>query len=148
MRARFWVALSLCSLGCGGRPSNATAPSLDTAAESYVRLVLALGERDGDSLDAYHGPPEWQADARTAHATLPEVRAAAASLAETLESPSPKADEVRRRFLTRQLRAVVARIDVINGRRAPFVEEAHALFGLDVQASDHGTFAAAVRGEI
>ena len=57
-----------------------------------MRLVLALGERDADSLDAYHGPPEWQADARTAHATLPEVRAAAASLAENLASAGRRAE--------------------------------------------------------
>jgi len=146
--AWFLAALALWPLACGGGPSGAPAPSIDDAAESYVRLVLALGERDGDSLDAYHGPPEWQAAARTTHATLPEVRAAAASLAQNLASAGTGGDEVRRQFLIRQLRAVVARIDVINGRRAPFVEEARALFGLDVQASDHGTAAAAVRGEI
>ena len=147
-RGRLLAACRRWRSACGGRPPDTTAPSLDAAAESYVRLVLALGERDGDSLDAYHGPPEWQADARTAHATLPEVRAAAASLAGNSGVAGAEADEVRRRFLIRQLRAVVARIDVMLGRRAPFVEEARALFDLDVQASDHGTFAAAVRGEI
>ena len=65
MRAWLAVPVALWLLACGGSRSNATAPSLDTAAETYVRLVLALGERDGDSLDAYHGPPEWQA--RRAH---------------------------------------------------------------------------------
>jgi hypothetical protein len=144
---RAWLpaALALWALACGGRSSNATAPSLDAAAESYVRLVLALGERDDDSLDAYHGPPAWQADARTAHATLPEVRAAAASLAENLASGESGGDEVRRQFLRRQLRAVVARIDVVRGRRSPFAEEAGALFGLDVPAGEHGAAAAAVR---
>jgi hypothetical protein len=142
---RAWLALALWALACGHPPSTATAPALDAAAESYVRLVLALGERDADSLDAYHGPPEWQAGARRAHATLPEVRAAAASLAERLESSVPGGDEVRRQFLIRQLRAVVARIDVVRGARRPFAEEAYALFGLDVPAGDHGTAAAAVR---
>jgi hypothetical protein len=142
------AALALWILACGRSPSDATALSLDAAAESYVRLVLALGERDADSLDAYHGPPEWQADARTAHAPLPEVRAAAASLAGRLASLVPGGDEVRRQFLIRQLRAVAARIDVVRGQRAPFAEEARALFGLDVPAGELGTEAASVREAI
>jgi hypothetical protein len=145
MKAWLAVALAVWTLGCARHPSDATALSLDAAAESYVRLVLALGERDADSLDAYHGPPEWQADARTAHAPLPEVRAAAASLAGKLASLVPGRDEVRRQFLIRQLRAVAARIDVVRGRRAPFAEEARALFGLDVPASELGPEAASVR---
>jgi hypothetical protein len=142
------AALALWAPACGGRPSNAAAPALDAAAESYVRLVLALGERDADSLDAYHGPPEWQAEARRAHATLPEVRAAAASLAEKLATPVAVEDDVRRQFLIRQLRAIVARIDLLRGARPPFDEEARALFGLDVTAAEHGTTAASVREAI
>jgi len=113
-----------------------------------VRLVLALGERDADSLDAYHGPPEWQADARAAYATLPEIRASAAALAAQLETPNANEDEVRRQFLIRQLGAVVARIDVVRGARLPFDEEARLLFGLDVPAVEHGPAAAAVREAI
>jgi hypothetical protein len=142
------VALALSALACGGRPSTATAPALDEAAESYVRLVLALGERDADSLDAYHGPPEWQAGARAARAALPEVRAAAASLADQLESSASGGDDARRQFLIRQLRAVAARIDVVRGARPPFAEEARLLFGLDVEAAAHGTAAASVREAI
>jgi hypothetical protein len=113
-----------------------------------VRVVLALGERDADSLDAYHGPPEWQAEARAAHASLPEVRAAAASLADRLQSSTPGGDDVRRQFLIRQLRAVAARIDVVRGAHPPFADEARALFGLDVQAAERGTAAASVHDAI
>ena len=79
-----WLAAVLTILpSCGGRAPDSLSPlSLDAAAESYVRLVLALGERDSDSLDSYHGPPAWQAEARTRHATLADIHAAAASLAE------------------------------------------------------------------
>src|SRR6185436_14267592 len=115
---------------------------------SYVRLVLALGERDADSLDAYHGPPEWQAAARQAYAALPEVEAGARSLAEKLEAAAPGKDDVRRQFLIRQLRAVVARIGVVRGARPAFADEARALFELDVQAGEYGTAAAAVRAAI
>lgn len=151
-RGRSFVALTtavaLWLPACGGGPSRRPASALDAAAESYVRLVLALGERDADSLDAYHGPPGWQADARAAHATLADVRASAAALAEQLVSPVPVGDEVRRQFLIRQLRAVVARVDVIRGARLRFAEEARLLFGLDVPADDQGAAAASAREAI
>jgi len=142
------TALAFWLPACGGGPSRRAASALDAAAESYVRLVLALGERDADSLDAYHGPREWQADARAAYATLPEIRASAAALAAQLETPIPNDDEVRRRFLIRQLGAVVARIDVVRGARLPFDEEARLLFGLDGPAVEHGPAAAAAREAI
>ena len=33
---------------------------MDTIAEQYVRLTLAVGEHDPDYVDAYYGPPEWR----------------------------------------------------------------------------------------
>src|SRR4029077_14554485 len=109
------TALASWTLACGGGPSTPRPPTLDTAAASYVRLVLALGERDADSLDAYHGRSAWQVEARGTHAALPDVRAAAAALAGQLAAPVQGNDDARRRFLLRQLHAIVARIDVIRG---------------------------------
>jgi hypothetical protein len=142
------VALAVLPLACRGRSSTTTAPALDAAAESYVRLVLALGERDADSLDTYHGPAEWQADARARFATLPDIQAAAASLAARLASSGTGGDEVRRQFLIRQVRAVAARIDIVRGARPRFGDEARALYGLDVSAGEHGAEAASVRAAI
>jgi hypothetical protein len=118
---------------CSGRASGTSAHDLDRAAESYVRVVLALGERDADSLDSYHGPPAWQAEARARHATLADIRTGASSLAESLAAASApgRDDAVRRMFLVRQLRAIAARIDILQGARPPFAEEARALFGLE-----------------
>ena len=33
---------------------------VNAAAESYVKLVLAMGEHDADYVDAYYGPPVWK----------------------------------------------------------------------------------------
>jgi len=38
---------------------------MNTLAERYVRLVLAVGQHDADYVDAYYGPPEWRKDAET-----------------------------------------------------------------------------------
>src|SRR6476660_10357898 len=61
-------------------------PSLDEAARSYVRLALALGDRDPDSLDSYHGPPAWPAEVQREHVTLAEVRRRAIALANALSA--------------------------------------------------------------
>ena len=106
---------------------------LDAAAESYVRLVLALAERDPDSLDNYRGPADWQTEARHQHATLGSIDRDAAALASRLTSEASGAsdDPVRRGFLVRQLRAVAARAKIVAGDRPRFADEASALFGID-----------------
>ena len=78
----------------------------------------------------------------------PDVRTAAVALAGQLAAPVQGDDETRRRFLLRQLHAIVARIDVIRGARAPFADEARSLFGLDLSPGDHRAAAASVRAEI
>ena len=40
------------------------AMALNSIAEQYVKLVLAVGQYDADYVDAYYGPVEWQAEAK------------------------------------------------------------------------------------
>src|SRR5207237_8573202 len=68
--AALGLSLAVAAAACAPSSRDHAAASLDAAARSYVGLVLALGERDADSLDSYHGPAAWQADARSQHATL------------------------------------------------------------------------------
>ena len=121
---------------CRGSP----AASLDAAAESYVRLVLALGERDADSLDTYYGPSGWQAEARARRLSLHDIRATAAPLVESLDVMRfyNAEAEGRRVFLVRQLRAILSRIDIVRGARPSFTEEARTLFGLNGQEGRDG----------
>jgi hypothetical protein len=124
----FAVALHACGSLPAPRP-----PALDEAAERYVRIVLALGERDADSLDSYSGPAAWSADARRARAPLADVQRDARALANDLSARAVvAADEERRAFLVRQLRAVVARIGVLRGDRPRLADEAAQLLGIDV----------------
>ena len=121
--------------------------------------MLALGERDEDSLDSYHGPAKWQDEARTRHASLDTVRADAVALRDRLAtratdgSPAKPDDNERRAFLIRQLDAVAARVDILRGSRPSFAAEAHALFGIDTgsvapAARDPSSSPAAIRGEL
>jgi len=143
---RALAALMLLASGCGGQPPAASRPAVDAAAERYVRLALALGERDADSIDSYHGPSQWQADAGARHAPLPKIRADATLLADSLAAAAapdaPRDDNVRRAFLVRQLRAIAARVDILLGARPSFDDETRSLFGLEGQAGGDGDAAA------
>ena len=41
---------------------------MNTVAERYVKLVLAMGQHDPAYVDAYYGPPEWKAEAENREA--------------------------------------------------------------------------------
>jgi hypothetical protein len=140
------TALTLAS--CGGAAPARQTMTLDAAAESYVRLVLALAERDPDSLDNYRGPADWQTEARRRHASLASIDHDAAALADVLAArPSDEGDDpVRRDFLSRQLRAVAARARIVAGARPRFADEARALF--DIGTPPPFTAAPRIRAEL
>jgi hypothetical protein len=106
---------------------------MDRFAESYVRLVLAVGQHDADYVDAYYGPPEWRAEAEAAKRPLPEIRTEAELLIADLASHpaaagAEEAVRLRHQYLQRQLQAMVSRIDLLSGRKMSFDEESKALY--------------------
>lgn len=138
MKSLAAALVALVTAACTRAPAR-QALGLDQAAESYARLVLALAQRDPDSLDSYRGPPAWLAAARARRATLADIGRDARLLAGTLESESiPSSSEAgtRRRFLVRQLRAVVARAEMLRGTRLSFADESSALFALEIPPPD------------
>ena len=44
---------------------------MNRIAESYVKLVLAVGQHDADYVDAFYGPAEWRTEAETRKRPLP-----------------------------------------------------------------------------
>ncbi len=132
------VFAALWAGGCSSpKPPAAAVPLSDSvrlmneAAQRYVRLVLAVGPHDVDYVDAYYGPPEWKQEAEAARRPLPEIRAEAASVAAQLEAlpdSGGELDRLRRRFLSRQLEALVARADLLLGKKMSFDDESRALY--------------------
>jgi hypothetical protein len=109
-------------------------PVLDRVGEAYARLVLAVGRHDGDYVDAFYGPADWkqQADAG-APLPLDTIRARANALRGELAATTMMAgtDELvllRHDFLGRQLEALVARVDMLGGKKFSFDEESRALY--------------------
>ena len=119
---------------------------MNALAERYVRLVLALGQHDGDYVDAYYGPAEWRTEAERAKVPLTEIDAAAADLAVDLQAITPPASAdhfelLRHEFVTRQLSSLRARVAMLNGTRLRFDQESKALYDVVAPRRDEREFA-------
>jgi hypothetical protein len=103
---------------------------MDKIAESYVRLVLAVGQHDPDYVDAYYGPAAWK-PAEGSRLPLDGLQARAAELRAALGREPRGATEIERlrwNYLDRQLAALGARLRMLNGERLSFDEESKALY--------------------
>ncbi len=135
------VAAIAAGAACRSRPPPAA--GLDEEAKTFVRLGLALAERDPDSLDLYAGPPEWRAQAARDEATLDDIRDGVLALAEHIEI----IDGGRADHLLQQIRALGTRIDILKGARPRFDDESRLLFGTAVAPPDPARITA-VRDEL
>jgi hypothetical protein len=132
--AVLFVALSAL-LAAQSRPAS----PMNTIAERYVKLVLALGQHDADYVDAFYGPAEWKTEAAARKQPLAEIGAAAERLvAEVPSRVDADRDELvalRRDYLKRQLEALRARVRMLQGTKFTFDEESQALY--DAVAPSH-----------
>jgi len=125
------IVIAAAALAGGSRDAQRSASSMNEIAESYVKLVLALGQHDTDYVDAYYGPAEWKQQAEKAKAPLADLAGRARSLLERvtkLPAPSAEMERLRHQYLERQLSAVNARIRMLQGQRMTFDEESKALY--------------------
>ena len=101
-------------------------------AESYVKLVLSVGEHDGDYVDAYFGPPEWREHVKADPLPLDTIRVRAHGLLEDLNtigvSSHEEIEKLRHQYLGQQLRSLSARVEMLAGESFSFDEEALALY--------------------
>jgi hypothetical protein len=109
-------------------------------ASRYVQLSLEIGEHEDGYIDAYYGPPAWQAAAKASKRTLPElardVDFLLAELAEdeagadTAGDTSGSLTHERIAFLRGQLIAARTRLRMMQGEKLGFEDEAEGLFGV------------------
>jgi hypothetical protein len=141
------ITTALLLTGCAVRataPAARNSDPMNRIAESYVKLVLAVGQHDADYVDAYYGPPEWRTEAEAKKRPLPEIRAEAETLIADLQTHPPReSDEIlrlRHQYLVRQLQSMVARVDMLAGRKLTFDEESKALYDAVAPANDAAYF--------
>src|SRR5262245_52257297 len=109
-------------------------PDLNPMAEQYVRLSLEIGTHEEGYIDSYFGPPEWKTEAEAHPRDIAALKTAVDALHAQIETAEHAAHDplVKRRAHT--LAAYVSsarfRLDMMEGVRVPFVEEAERLFAL------------------
>jgi hypothetical protein len=111
---------------------------MNAISERYVKLVLSLGEHDADYVDAYYGPPEWREAVKANKTSLDEIRAGAVSVIAELRAipvPSDAMFAMRHEYLLRQSEALLARVDILSGKKLTFDQESQALY--DAVAPHH-----------
>jgi len=116
---------------------------MNDAAEQYVRLVLALGEHDSDYVDAYYGPAEWRDEVRHNRWSVPEIHALGLTLRERLshfDRPAEELESLRLDYLRRQTDALIARAEMLEGRRFSFDEESKVLYDAVAPTNDENYF--------
>ncbi len=122
------LALTACVAGESRRDS------MNEIASDYVQMQLEIGEREEGYIDAYYGPPEWQAAAKSAPRSVEQLAKEVASLtARTGALDVSRMDPLeqrRRAFLLGQLKAAETRLRMIRGEKLSFGDEAEGLFGV------------------
>jgi hypothetical protein len=121
------VAVALFAVGCSAPQTS----RLDDQARAYVRLAVALGEHDPDSLDFYAGPDELAADVRQHLPSLAATGQQADALATAIVDDSPRARE-----LASSARLIAARVQVLHGAGWTYERERQVFFGLEDSAPD------------
>src|SRR4026207_451065 len=129
---------TLFAAACAVAATFMAADSMDVIAERYVKLVLAVGQHDADSVDAYYGPPEWKKEAEAKKLTLDAIGAEAAELSSDLarsQAPPDEMAKLRLQYLHRQVASLSARVRMLKGERLSFDDESRALY--DAVAPTH-----------
>jgi len=129
-RAILAVLLSLSFAGC--RSVEPQGDPMDEIAESFVKLVLAVGQHDADYVDAYFGPEQWHLEAQESALALDEIRKGAVDALEALQSLEPPRDDAlavaRHLFVGKSLESLIARIDLLSDVPMTFDQESAALY--------------------
>jgi len=107
---------------------------MNTIAEEYVKLVLKIGLYDADYVDAYYGPEEWRPAENSAEGEFPydslkkDVTNLIAKLNKVNSQNLSTCEKLRITSMAKQLAAVDAKIELLNGAVLTFDEESQALY--------------------
>ena len=125
-----FAVLALLSCTPPGQP----APSLNAIAEQYVRASLEMGTHEEGYIDAYYGPPEWKTQAEAHPRTTAQLKTVMDGLHAQAQAAEHAVSDAATRRRANTLAAYIAsarfRLDMMDGAREPFQDEAERLFAL------------------
>lgn len=106
--------------------------TLDTLARDYVQLALEIDAHESGYVDAYFGPEEWREAARKNPRERPALKQDADRIKAALHAFTIQSGEQgqRAKVLLANVSSARFRLDMIDGARVPFADEAERLFAL------------------
>lgn len=133
---RWIVLLSFCLAAC--MTGTTTAPSSDAVlnplARDYVRLALEINTHEDGYVDAYYGPPELKTEAEAHPRSVADLKTEADRIIAGIQAVDPgpleRLEKMRRARLLVYAQSARFRLDMIDGVRLPFQQEAEKLFAL------------------
>jgi hypothetical protein len=132
---------------CAQKKENNEVAKMNILAEKYVRLGLAVGQYDGDFVDAYYGPDSLKptnpkAAVFPADSLLKAVTELKTSFTAMAAVTTNDTLRIRANWISSQLTAFERRIKIFNGQLSSFDEEATQLFGTKAPLYDEAHFMA------
>lgn len=113
------------------RSDNAN-EELNRIAERYVKLMLGMDTHERGYVDAYYGEPAVKEEVELSGVTLAELTSETAEMLEDINKIDMSGQEeillLRRQYLAKQVESVRARIDMNEGVKFTFDEEAKFIF--------------------
>lgn len=131
------LPLALLASGCASRdlpPAQLTAPAVSMAqiSDAYIKLTLEAGTHEAEYVDAYYGPAELQAAAKANPRSLADLVTEARTLTASIDAALPAigtdADRRRALALRGMLVAAETRLQMLQGRKFRFDDEAKGQF--------------------
>ena len=135
---RFILPLAFLVSGCASvapmPPENIAAPEMSVAgiSDAYIRLTLEAGTHEAEYVDAYYGPPALlsaaKANPRSLAELIAEARALTAAVDVALPTIQSESDRRRAIALRGMLVAADTRLQMLQGRKFAFNDEAKGQF--------------------
>ncbi|MEQ8584141.1 MAG: hypothetical protein RIC30_00430 [Marinoscillum sp.] len=106
---------------------------INRIAEDYVKLVLEIGQYNGDFVDAYYGPEEWKPtapklDTLPAQAFINRSSQLLMQCDQLATTGYTQSELARLAMLKKQLLAVKTKVEIMDGITYSFDEEARLLY--------------------
>ena len=126
------AAMSALVLAACASMESGAMRDINGLAEAYVRLALEIDTYEPGYVDAYFGPADWREAAKANPRSQEALKAEADRLVSALAAytSADDASAQRAKVLAANVSSARFRLDMIDGVRAPFVEEAQRLFAL------------------
>lgn len=116
---------------CSSAPNSKESAMLNDLAANYVKLTLEIDAHEPGYVDAYFGPAEWREAAKAGPRSVETLHAAAEALEGKLAALVGDSEQGNRaRVLKANVGSAKFRLEMIGGKRVPFVEEAERLFSM------------------